>query len=133
MAYDKYSTEVVFFDENLNVLCNALYEFLGTVDPWNVTQLALSGVPARIVNGDTSFSSFRCIPFITANQALYDALNDIIKQVWPVATRLVFKDRIQVVIYEVYFEFWISDSAILTLDKNGIITQDSDQIPTNLL
>lgn len=134
MSYQKYSTEVVFLDANINSICNGIMNALedqftaGTVN----TDFGLTGTVAKIIQGDPNVN-VKVVAYATSNQVLYDWLLANISSIIAVTGSVAFTDRFQIINPKVYIEVWFRDAAITLIDTNGIFSEDKNDIPAYIL
>ena len=72
MAYDKFTANGVFQDQNINVLCNKILDHLGkefTEVDLN-TKFGLTGTVSKIIQG-APVTPIKCIAFATNDEEVY--------------------------------------------------------------
>jgi len=111
MAYDKFSTEKVFSDELVNILSNKLINRVTT--EFSVDKLVPYGDLAIIING-SAVSPLPVVAFATPDAAVYNWLVKNLQDIINVQTQLSFKNRIQIVTLQAYFEIWFDETATAT-------------------
>jgi hypothetical protein len=132
MAYDNFTKEDVFTNSALNVLCNRFYNILeeGFAKNDLDTKFCITGTVAKIIQG-AALSDIPVIAFVTNDAVIYKfCSNELIKQLG--AKALVFKNRIQIEIENVYIEVWFSSNIGTINPDNGFFVQDTADIPTNI-
>ena len=130
MAYNNFTTEKMFEDESVNVLCNLIYETLikkfgnATI----TTDLFITGTVAKIIQGEP-VATIKVIPLITDNPAIFEyAKKTLPKKVNALGT-IVLTDRSQLIFKKVYIEIWNTNliGAINTI--NNFEVQAISDIP----
>lgn len=133
MAYDNFIKQILFSDNNANVLCNRLYDALETefTKPTLDTKFCITGTIAKILNG-ASASDIVVIPFITNDDTIYDYCAKNLPK-YLKATAVIFKDRIQLQYQSYYLEVWKTSSIGTIGSVSGFLVQDDADIPSNIL
>jgi hypothetical protein len=124
MAYKLFTQEQVFDVPSLNTLCDRLVNYNGS--------LILTGAAAAMVNGDASIAAVRAVIFITGDKMLFNSLKNELSNLLSGAAISSYSDRYQIEIYRLKLEIWLSGTAITTNNTDGIITQITSEIPSNL-
>ncbi len=134
MAYQLYTTEVVFTDHNINAICNLLIDHLETKYSANIlnTKFGVTGSVARMIQGAANVP-IPVIAFVTNDVAYYDYLRNNIQNFLPVDGVIDFSDRIQIITSYVYIEIWNKTGALTLINSNGIISEVKSQIPNYIL
>lgn len=110
MAYNNFTTEKLFTDESINILCNRIYTLI--INEYGETiandNFCLTGSPAKIVQGDPK-ALIKVVPFITDSEAIFELIPKIASYL-KVTGAIAFTDRIQIVFDNVYFEIWYTET-----------------------
>lgn len=133
MAYDNFTKQVLFTDNNANVLCNRLYDALENEFTKAVldAKFCITGTVAKILNG-ASATDILVIPFITDDDAIYAYCAKELPK-YLKATAVIFKNRIQYRYQSYYLEIWKDDSIGTINAVDGFLVQANADIPTNIL
>ena len=134
MAYSKYTTEVVFADHNLNVICNTILNALETeFDKVDVdTDFGITGTVAKIIQADP-LVAVKGIAFATSNQAMFDYLKANMSKILKITGLIKFSDFMQVITTRLNIEVWMRESPITLIDTNGIFSEDKTEIPAYIM
>lgn len=134
MAYNLYTSEQVFTDNNINAICNAMFDALITEFSENTLnqKFAVTGSVAKIIQGAANTPVY-VIPFITNDVAVYDFLHNNISSIILTEGVIGFTDHFQVITSRVYIEFWKTQSVLTLIDSNGIFSQSQIEIPNYIL
>lgn len=130
MAYNNFTTEKLFTDEDVNIICNNIYEELivkfssQTVD----TDFAITGTVSKYLQG-AGKEDIVVMPFITNNTAFLDfVLGELPKKV-NAKGAIKLTDRVQLIFDKVYIEIWYI-AAIGTLSTvSNLRVQNTADIP----
>ena len=132
MAYTNFTSEKIFKDPTVNILCNSIFDEITNNFPAVVsTEFAVTGTLAKIIQGDEPASTkILVLPFITINNSIYDyCASDLPKSLG--ATAIKFTDRIQLKYQNIFFEVWKTNT-LNVIDSNKIIVQITADIPANI-
>lgn len=134
MAYELYTTESVFADNNINAICNALLDNLETQFSSAVLnqKFGLTGTVAKTIQGATNLP-VKVIPFVTNDVSIYNYLYSNIKNIITTQGVIGFTDRFQVITSRVYIEIWKTEDPLNLVDSNGIFSQTILEIPYYIL
>lgn len=131
MAYSAFTTETVFIDQNVNIYCNRIWTFLDAEFTNLETKFCITGSVSRIIQGD-SVKSLKVIPFISNDfDVLKYCANDLARLLN--GTAIIFKNRVQLKLNGVYFEFWYVSNIGTINTISGLYVQDTNDIPSNIL
>lgn len=132
MAYDIFTKETVFVNQNINSFCNKIFQNLidSFTSPTINTSFCVTGTVAKIIQGDP-LSDIVVIPFITNNTSIYDYCAKTLPKYLGV-TAIKFKDRIQIKYNQVFFEIWYTDSIGTINTVSGLLVQDPADINPNI-
>lgn len=134
MAYDKYLTEKVFADDNVNITCNNMMQWLediygaGTLN----TKFGLTGTVAKIIQGDP-LSEVPVIAYAVQDATWFQFIKNNITSVIITSGVAAFEDRLQVSAHHANIEIWLREDPITLIDTNGIFSEDKTEIPVNIL
>ncbi|AXP79157.1 hypothetical protein CJ739_57 [Mariniflexile rhizosphaerae] len=133
MAYDLYTTEGVFVDNNINAMCNAIMDALiNQFDAPTVNAaFGLTGSTAKIIQGEPNVY-IHVVPFITNSLPIYDYLKANINTMVQVDGVIQFTDRFQVITPRAYIEVWFK-SPLTLVDTNGIFSENKANIANYIL
>lgn len=134
MAYNLYTSEVVFLNANINSICNAIMDALENqfTAPTVNAAFGLTGTVAKIIQGDPN-EDVKVIAFATSSQAIYDWLYANITTLISTTGKVGFSDRFQVINSMVYLEVWFREDPITLINTNGIYSEDKTEIPAHIL
>lgn len=128
MAYDKYTTETVFTNQNINAVCNSILQFL--IDEFTLseieTKFCLSGTVAKIIQGATT-EEITVIPYVTKDLNIFSfCSNKLPKLINASAVKL--NDRVQLNYNGFYFEVWYESALGIINTVTGIQVEDPADI-----
>jgi len=130
IAYNNFSTEKVFGNEEVNIICNNIYETIlekftsSTVN----TDFAITGTVAKIIQG-AALEDIVVMPFITNNSSMLNfVLNELPEKVNALGA-VKLTDRVQLFFNNIYVEIWYN-AAIGTLNTvSNLRVQATADIP----
>ncbi|OUS17059.1 hypothetical protein A9Q93_05095 [Nonlabens dokdonensis] len=125
MAYKSFNVQQVFAIPSLNILCDRLINFN--------SDLFLTGAAATMINGDATVAATRAVIFITSDKILFSSLKNELPKLWAGAAIISLSDRYLIDIYNLKLEIWLSTKSIVSTTVDGIKTQATNDIPSNLL
>lgn len=107
MAYNNFTTEKLFEDESINILCNRIWENLILVNDLATVNanFCLTGSPAKIVQG-AGASLIKVVPFATGNAEIFTFCSNTLPSLINAKGAIKLTDRVQIVFDNVYFEIW---------------------------
>ena len=128
MAYNNFTKEKVFSNQNANVNCNLIYNAL--IDKFDTplldTDFCITGTVSKLIQGAT-LSPINVTPFITSSAAVYNYCSNELPKLLG-ATAVKYKDRVQMVFNTQYFEFWFDDDLGTINTVSGFKVQDTADI-----
>lgn len=127
MGYELYSTEKVFKNDLVNILCNQILDRIHTEFPGSETKLVATMDLAKIIQGEP-LVELPVITFVTNDSAIYGYLVQNLQGIINIETQLSFTNRIQAVTAQAYFEFWYDTSFINAVNVNGIYARDINEL-----
>lgn len=133
MAYNLYTSEAVFADNNINAMCNAIMDALINqfTAPTVNAAFGLTGTAAKIMQGDPNVSIY-VIAFITSDTAMYNFIKANISSMIATQGVIEFTDRIQVITTRTYLEFW-NKTPLSLVNTNGIYAETKANIANYIL
>ena len=132
MAYSNFTTETVFENQNTNVICNRIYQYLidKFTEPTLNTSFCLTGTVSRIIQG-AALEDVLVIPFITNDKLIFNYCgNELSKFLGATAVNLT--DRVQMSYKDIKFEFWFVSSLGTINTVNNLKVQATGDIPSNI-
>ncbi|WP_417200144.1 hypothetical protein [Bizionia sp.] len=134
MAYNLYTTEKVFANESLNIICNQIMQALeekftgGTLDD----KFGVTGTVAKIIQGD-SLEPVKCIAFATSDVDVFTLCRtDVLKAIKHKGT-VFYNDKIEITTEKLNIEVWLRNTGITLIETNGIYGEDKTEIPAYIL
>lgn len=123
MAYTAYSTQKVFYNELVNILCNKVLDNVHSNFASSEAKLVASDDLSRMIQGD-AVAELPVVSLVTNDSEIYKHLVLELENIISVQTQLSFKNRIQAVTPYAYFEFWYDAAMAATVNINGIYCRD---------
>lgn len=136
MPYNLYSSEVVFANSNANAMCNAIMQAL--INEFDAPSVAsgflLTGSAAKIIQGETN-KDIPVIAFVTNDLEMFDFLKLQINTIIDIRGPIVTPDRIKIVspTLSIFIEIWHREGVLNSIDFNGVITENINDIPNYIL
>ena len=130
MAYSLYTSEGVFADPSINVICNKIIDALETQfgsGPLNA-DFGVTGTVAKIIQGDP-LTDVKGVAFACSDETIYNYIKANIGSIIKTTGVIKYSNFMQVITSRVNIEFWYRDSAITLIDTNGIFSEDKTEVP----
>lgn len=130
MAYNNFTTEKLFEDESINILCNRLYEALIQFESSAVVNdnVGISGTVSKIIQG-AALTPIKVVPFVTDDLKIYNyGITDLVKILGATGT-INYKDRVQFIFDNVYLELWYFTSIGTINTVSNLRVQATADIP----
>lgn len=127
MAYEQYSTEKVFKNDLVNILCNKILDRIHTEFPGSEAKLVATMDLAKIIQG-APLEELPVVTFVTNDLPIYGYLVQKLQQIITVQTQLSFTNRIQVVTAQAHFEFWYDTSFVNAVNVNGVYARNINEL-----
>jgi hypothetical protein len=131
MAYTNYSDNEIFDDAQLNMLCNAIINYVIEDLEVDASDFVLSGSAAAVLQGATVIDP-RVVPFVTAQSSVFNAFSDGFAQRFPDFQVIKLNNVVYFSKSNYLFELWLL-TTVKDETFNNIKVQNSTQIPNNLL
>lgn len=134
MAYNLYTTQEVFAQEDLNIICNQIMQTL--IDKFTEVTLngffGVTGTVAKIIQGEPN-EAVKCIAFATSNADVFTLFRTDILKAIKYTGCILYNDKIEIITPKLYIECWFRDSAITLVNTSGIYGEDKTEIPAYIL
>ncbi|WP_026755016.1 hypothetical protein [Sediminibacter sp. Hel_I_10] len=132
MAFDNFTKQQLFVNQDYNVILNQIYDIL--INEFTAATLnaafCISGSLAKEIQGSTA-KEITVIPFVTINAAIFKYFGRPLAKALG-TTAILYKDRVQMTYRNVALECWL-ETAIGTINnESGIYVQDPADVPAKI-
>jgi len=130
MAYNNFTTEEVFLDESINILCNRIHEeLINSFDGGHINDhFCITGTVAKIIQG-AGAEDIVVVAFITDEDDIFDYVGGKLQVLLNPPGAIKFTDRIQMLFENVYVEIWHTVAMGTINTVSNLRVQDTADIP----